>query len=89
MCVCEIADIVDNISMGLKCRGNNHKRHNKRHINGGKLSSLFTNPSSDPEMSVTLDLNRVGGGLMKGKLQLTGRKGLTRFLNFLGEVVIC
>ena len=40
-------------------------------------------------MSVTLDLNRVGGGLMKGKLQLTVRKGLPRFLNFLGEVVIC
>ena len=40
--LCEIADIVDNISMGLKCRGNNHKRHNKRQINGGKLSSLLT-----------------------------------------------
>ena len=40
--VCKIADIVDNISIGLKCRGNNHKRHNKRHINGGKLSSLLT-----------------------------------------------
>ena len=29
VCVCEIADIVDNISMGLKCRGNNNKRHKK------------------------------------------------------------
>ena len=67
---CEIADIVDNISMGLKCRGNNHKRHNKRHINGGKLSSLFTNSSSDPEMSVTLDLNKVGGRPMKGKTSI-------------------
>ena len=27
--MCEIADIVDNISVGLKCRGNNNKRHKK------------------------------------------------------------
>ena len=54
--MCEIADIEDNISVGLKYRGNNKKTSD----NGGKLSSLFTNTSSDPEMRHARDLNMVG-----------------------------
>ena len=52
--ICEITDIVDNISVGLKYRGNNKKTLD----NGGKLSCLFTNTSSDPELKHAWDLNR-------------------------------
>ena len=68
--MCEIGDIVNNISEGLKYRGNNKKTLDY----GGKLSCLFTNTSSDPEMRHAMNLNMVGGRTMNEEY-LTAQKG--------------